>query len=355
MMSLRVVDRDSQRWVLRPALVAGAGLIAVAVAIALNFLHPHDAGDVLDTSTPPPVHSLSEATVQTDKPATAAHGSLPGFDIVRINPNGDTVIAGRAEPGATVILRDGEQLLGQVVADNRGEWVFVPETPLPPGAHRLDLEMRVGEGATRRSAEEVLVVVPDRGEDVAGNPAGAGTQPLALRIPREGGPAMVLQKPNAAGGETALGIDSIDYDDLGHVAFSGHAPASSRVRLRLDRETIGEAIADADGQWRIASRQNISSDLHTLTIEQLDSGGKAVARTAVPLALGSIAGRSVEGRNVVVQRGQNLWRLARSAYGRGTLYTVIFEANRGRIDNPHLIYPGQVFRLPGSAAESAGN
>ena len=23
----------------------------------------------------------------------------------------------------------------------------------------------------------------------------------------------------------------------------------------------------------------------------------------------------------------------------GHLYTVIFEANRGRIDNPHLIYP----------------
>jgi nucleoid-associated protein YgaU len=353
-MSLRVADRDSDRWFLRPALVAVAGVIAVAVAIALNFLQPQDAEDVLDTSNPPPVHSLPAATGQTDKP-TAAPGNLPSFDVVRINSSGDTVIAGRAEPGATVILRDGEQVLGQVVADNRGEWVFVPEAPLPPGAHRLDLEMRIGEGAALRSAEEVLVVVPKRGEDVAGNAADAGTQPLALRIPREGGPAMVLQKPEAAGGETALAIDSIDYDELGHIAVSGHAPASSRVRLRIDRETIGEAIADADGRWRISPSRSISSELHTLTIEQLDAGGKAVARTAVPLALGDLAGRSVEGRHVVVQRGQNLWRLARSAYGRGTLYTVIFEANRGRIDNPHLIYPGQVFRLPGSTAESAGD
>ena len=75
-------------------------------------------------------------------------GVLPGFDVVRINPSGDAVIAGRAEPGATVTLRDGRSALGQVIADGRGEWVFVPEKPLQPGAHRLDLEMRMGDGAT---------------------------------------------------------------------------------------------------------------------------------------------------------------------------------------------------------------
>jgi nucleoid-associated protein YgaU len=352
-MSLRVADRESDRWFLRPALVAVAGVVAVAVAIALNFLQPQDAEDRLDTSKPQPAHSLPAATGQADKPVTAAPGSLPGFDVVRINPSGDTVIAGRAEPGAMVILRDGEQVLGQVVADNRGEWVFVPEAPLPPGAHRLELEMRIGEGAARQSAEEVLLVVPKRGEDVAGNPAGAGTQPLALRIPREGGPATVLQKPEAAVGGTALAVDSIDYDELGQVAVHGHAPASSRVRLLIDREPVGEAVADTGGRWRITPDRSISSELHTLTIEQLDAAGKTVASTAVPLALDNLGGRSGEGRQIVVQRGQNLWRLARSAYGRGTLYTVIFEANRGRIDNPHLIYPGQVFRLPGSAAELA--
>ena len=35
------------------------------------------------------------------------------------------------------------------------------------------------------------------------------------------------------------------------------------------------------------------------------------------------------------------------------LYTVIYEANRGRIDNPNLIYPGQVFRIPGSASDKS--
>ena len=78
------------------------------------------------------------------------------------------MIAGRGERGATVILRDGGAVLGQVIADDRGEWVFLPEKPLEPGAHRLDLEMRISDGASKRSVEEVLVVVPKLGEDVAG-------------------------------------------------------------------------------------------------------------------------------------------------------------------------------------------
>jgi nucleoid-associated protein YgaU len=51
-----------------------------------------------------------------------------------------------------------------------------------------------------------------------------------------------------------------------------------------------------------------------------------------------------------VQPGNNLWRLARAIYGRGTQFTVIYEANREQIRNPHRIFPGQVFAVPGVAA-----
>ena len=351
-MSLRFTPADSARWYLRPALVAVMGAIAVAVAILLNFVQPHDA-DTVGSDARPPVPSAPPTTEATSRPTVAQSGGLPAFDVVRINPSGDTVIAGRAEPGAAVILRDSGSLLGQIVADSRGEWVFVPETPLQPGAHRLNLEMRVGDSAATRSGEDVLVVVPKAGEDVAGGPAAGGAQPLALRIPREGGPATVLQKPGVDAGEAALAIDTVDYDEQGHFAIGGRAPPSSKVRLMIDGKKIGDAVADAGGRWRITPRQSISSELHTLIIEQIDeTTGKPVASSAVPLALGELSGVSPQGRHLIVQRGQNLWRLARSVYGRGILYTIIYEANRGRIDNPHLIYPGQVFRLPESGNEA---
>ncbi len=52
---------------------------------------------------------------------------------------------------------------------------------------------------------------------------------------------------------------------------------------------------------------------------------------------------------VIIQPGNNLWRIARVVYGRGTEYTVIYEANKNQIRDPDLIYPGQVFATPGVA------
>ena len=61
-------------------------------------------------------------------------------------------------------------------------------------------------------------------------------------------------------------------------------------------------------------------------------------RRGVPAGVG-------EGR-IIVQRGQNLWRIARQSYGAGPRYTVIYEANREQITDPGRIYPGQVFSMP---------
>jgi len=38
--------------------------------------------------------------------------------------------------------------------------------------------------------------------------------------------------------------------------------------------------------------------------------------------------------------------ISREHYGEGILYVRVFEANRDRIRDPDLIYPGQVFALP---------
>lgn len=46
----------------------------------------------------------------------------------------------------------------------------------------------------------------------------------------------------------------------------------------------------------------------------------------------------------IVQRGDTLWHIARSFYGKGTEYHKIVKANR--ISNPNLIYPGQELRIP---------
>lgn len=55
----------------------------------------------------------------------------------------------------------------------------------------------------------------------------------------------------------------------------------------------------------------------------------------------------------IVGRGDSLWNISRRIYGRGVRYTVIYTANPSQIRNPNLIYPGQVFVLPGEEGRAA--
>ncbi|TKA94195.1 LysM peptidoglycan-binding domain-containing protein, partial [Cereibacter changlensis] len=49
---------------------------------------------------------------------------------------------------------------------------------------------------------------------------------------------------------------------------------------------------------------------------------------------------------VTVQPGFTLWRIAEDNFGSGIRYVQVYEANRDRIRDADLIYPGQVFTLP---------
>ena len=52
---------------------------------------------------------------------------------------------------------------------------------------------------------------------------------------------------------------------------------------------------------------------------------------------------------MVIQPGNNLWRIARVLYGDGSRFTELYEANKDLIRDPNMIYPGQVFVTPGAA------
>jgi len=436
----------------RPLVIVVIGLIVVAAAIGLNFLLWHEEVTEKPTAARAPAETVAK---KAPAPAPVAGGAPhappaapaaktktpapPAFDVVRVNPQGDAVIAGTAVPGSTVVIRNGDVEIGRVTADQRGEWVFVPDKPLAPGDRELSLEMQLEGGVKVPSESAVVLVVPKAHKDIAGRPVGKPSGALALKVPRKGpGPSTVLQKPStgtevarreaapsagtgsvtppatgappasamaptaappstatpstagtppttgtpattamaptapapattapgaapparttiiaatprppAAPGEAyALTVDTIDYDSAGHLSISGLAPPGALVQLYLNNHFIGRAVAGADGVWRISPASPVEAGLYTLRVDQVDPAGTVLARVAIPFSRATPLTDLPPGTFVVVQPGNSLWRLARRAYGHGIQYTVIYEANRGQIRDPDLIYPGQVFALP---------
>jgi nucleoid-associated protein YgaU len=211
---------------------------------------------------------------------------MPVFDIARIEPSGDALIAGRAAPGASVeLLRDGE-LHDRVVADQSGQFVMVPPR-LAPGDHELTLRSRQPNGEQTTSKQSVVVVTLQSNLEV-----------------RSVVPVMRPDKANV-------------------VLSKLVAPTS-----------IGSPVVEE--MVEVAKQQDIagSGEPHAAAVTAVSEGGSPSV-VAVPKIT-----------STVVSRGDSLWRISRASYGTGRRYAVIFGANREQIRNPNRIYPGQIFVLP---------
>ena len=60
----------------------------------------------------------------------------------------------------------------------------------------------------------------------------------------------------------------------------------------------------------------------------------------------SVASSEPEASFHTVVKGDTLWKIAEKAYGNGSKYQTIFEANKPMLSDPDKIYPGQVLRIP---------
>jgi nucleoid-associated protein YgaU len=257
-------------------------------------------------------------------PVAAAPAAPPEFDVVRVDPSGNTVIAGRAAPGAVVTIKGGDKTLGTVTADADGAFAFVPDTPLPPGALQLSLSEALPGGQVVAGPATASVDVP----------ASANAAPLAVVSGPTGSQVISGQGPKSG----TLGIGTVDYDANGHAIFSGTAPAGSHVTLSLGGTGIGNAVAGPDGRWQLSAQ--VPKNDGTLTVTDGDA-----APVTAPFALETLPAAVANG-HIVIAPGQNLWLIARHVYGHGNMYTLIYKANQTQIQDPNLIFPGQAFSLP---------
>lgn len=102
--------------------------------------------------------NAAAAALAGPSPLSESKDGEPTFDIARIEPTGEAVIAGRAAAGAAVeLLRDGE-LHDRAVADQSGQFTMVPPR-LPPGTYGLTLRSTQPDGKQMTSKQRVAVAL----------------------------------------------------------------------------------------------------------------------------------------------------------------------------------------------------
>lgn len=320
---------------------------------------PQPAGGTTGAADDSTTDSEPQATTSPSSTQTAAVAeppageetapAAPSFDVVRVAPTGDTVIAGRAEPNAEVTILDNGKPLGTVTADERGEWVFLPDAPLPPGSRELSLESDNGGGRKIPSQDIVVMSVPEKKTGETEETEDTGEVPLAVLMPREGsGGSQVLQAPGGEGiAEGSLVLEAIDYGEGGEITISGRASPGSTVRLYLDNELLGETEPNAEGRWTYTLETRVPYGVYQLRADQVNESGEVLARVETPFSRVEFTRAELpDEKFVIVQPGNSLWRIARGTLGEGIRYTVIYEANQDQIRDPDLIYPGQIFAVP---------
>lgn len=247
--------------------------------------------------------------------------TTPTFDIVRVEPTGEAVMAGVALPNNQIqIVSDGE-IIAEAKANGSGEWALVLETAFAPGGHSISIRTISAKGEVQAvSEEQVTIGVPSAPTESAivmldsrGEPSTIWQSPTknirptvtlpedeALELERLGDPKVPEQsieqatapssekRDEDAGANTdipdaIITVEVIETETDGTLFAAGASNPDTMVRLYFDEELIGQTTTDSIGRWRLSTQHLLINDSYTVRVDQVDSQtGEVQARRAVP-------------------------------------------------------------------------
>lgn len=287
-----------------------------------------------------------EAPATPAQPAVAAapqpEVAAPTIDAVEID--GDrNFFAGAGEDGLAVRLYVDNEVVGSTQVSD-GRWLIEAIDVLDQQSQRIRIDMLAQDGSVvgRAEVDFILelpaavneeIVVAEQGQAEAEDSISAESQdtPVAEVAPVDTPVAPAPAMPDVAEqepGEVAETIESAEVAEA--VEPAEPVEPAEAVESAQPAETM-EAAAEAE------------------TVQPAETVQSAEAvEPAIPTLVGVSDGTRTATGLAIIRQGDNLWTIARRVYGEGIRYTQIFEANTDQIRNPDLIYPGQVFDLPGT-------
>lgn len=291
---------------------------------------------------------------------------------------GDHVfVAGTANPGKVIRVYANRDLIGETLSSEIGRYLVESTRGLAVGEYIIRADMlEVGSAEViaraavpfeREAGEAVAAVAPpavNTAEDGEAeiHKAGADAESDALSAgPEDGSDTGTTVAKAEPGDETMAAEESMDTEteisgeNMASEGGDASADDSRRDEERSAASAEPERTAMAESEMREdkpseeadaaggETAEPQSSQVAAVvpgTIEHADFG-EDIALTAPKLEKTS--------GSVIIRRGDTLWRISLRVYGRGIRYTTIYTANRNQIKDPHWIWPGQIFDVPGTS------
>ncbi|WP_428428099.1 LysM peptidoglycan-binding domain-containing protein [Pararhizobium sp.] len=247
----------------------------------------------------------------------AAAWTVPGFDVLRVEPDGSTVIAGRAQPNTKLEIVNGDTVVGTANVGATGDFAAIFDNPLPAGDYQLTLRS-VGENGVTKSSEEVATVsipkdktgellamvskpgeasriitkpVVDATTAASGDVAKVEPAPTAATATDGAKPAdaaVSTQTPATAAEATATGdkalvaVSAVEIEGK-KIFVAGNAKAGALVRIYADDTLVGETKTDEQGRFVVDGTLELPVGNHTIRADMMGAdGSKVELRAAVP-------------------------------------------------------------------------
>ena len=122
---------------------------------------------------------------------------------------------------------------------------------------------------------------------------------------------------------------------------SGKLLYDSNMKVSLEDYTVTEdATKGPDVTVAVTLKQYKSFATKTVQVQKTETA--TTVKTETPRETSS----ATSVKTYTVKSGDCLWNIAKKYYGNGARYSDIYNANKDKISNPNLIYPGQVLTIP---------
>ena len=218
-----------------------------------------------------------EEVVEVAEAEVVVEENLGSFDVVRIDRDGVSVLAGRAQPNQKIRIYNEDNLIGEGISDRLGQWVITIDEEIPNEILNLKISTTNENSEIEVFSDQIVTIMPIENLNSPIEPE--VTDEIILLTQENEASRILSDDPSFLQDESVVNIRTIDYDEE-KLILSGNAEANTEVNAYIDNKFVGKTLSDNLGKWSLNIDENIIPGDYEIRADMVDGQDFVIARTS---------------------------------------------------------------------------